>query len=214
MKNTYPVITKVNNFQINIALTGKMRSGKDTVAKKIFELFDAHDVAVKHYAFGDALKTYARKLYPDEFNEGNKPRELFQWLGQTLRERNPNIWINHLAEEINKFNGYYGTVYYGGHLINIITDLRQPNEYEFCKDNDFYIIRVDCDDVVRLKRMKTLNDNFSDKDLNHETEKHIDSFKEDYIVTTTHINEEELSERIESIINHIKNKQLEKVRGN
>lgn len=213
MKNTYPVITKVNNLQINIALTGKMRSGKDTVARKIFELFDAHDVAVKHYAFGDALKEYSKALYPEEFKQENKPRELLQWFGQTLRSRNPNIWINHLAEEINKFNGYYGTVYYGGSLINIITDLRQPNEFEFCKENNFYIIKVDCDDVIRFKRMQELNDNFNKEDINHETEKHIDSFKEDYIITTTHINEEELSERITSIINQIKQKQLEKVRG-
>lgn len=204
MKTELPT-TKVlaNNPQINIAITGKMRSGKNTVANILSHYLSNPKRIVRFYGFGDHLKEYARKVFPDEHVNGKKPRDLYQWFGQTMRQRDDNIWIRHTAKDINHEVQYTGTMLDDTELVNIITDLRQPNEYEFCKKNGFYIIKIECDDVVRLKRIRELNDNFKKEDLHHETESYIDSFEADYVLTTTHANKFELNQRVLEVIKHI-----------
>lgn len=194
---------------INIALTGKIRSGKDTVARNLIRLM-SEEYKVQTFAFGDTLKVYAKELFPDEFMDGRKPRDLFQWFGQTLRSRNEDVWINQLAKEINKYNTTYEAL--NKKVVNIITDLRQPNEYQFCKENSFYIIKVECDDAIRIKRMDGLNDNFDIKDLTHETERYIDTFDYNYVISTTHTNTEECEQRVKGLVEYINKK--EKKRGN
>lgn len=193
---------------INIALTGKMRSGKDTVARNLIRLM-SEEYKVQTFAFGDSLKVYAKELFPDEFVNGRKPRDLFQWFGQTLRSRNEDVWINQLAKELNKYNTTYEAL--NKKVVNIITDLRQPNEYQFCKENGFYIIKVECDDAIRIKRMDGLNDNFDIKDLIHETERYIDTFDYDYVISTTHMSIEECEQRVKGLVGFINKK--EKKRG-
>lgn len=207
-----PAISEANGLNdsnhIKIALTGKMRSGKDTVARTIAEIIRRntnYDVLI--FSFGDSLKLFANFIFPHEFRENEKPRELYQWLGQTLRQRDEDIWIRHIIKEMNN-NIKEISAYKGKKIISIITDLRQPNEYEFCKQNGFHIIKVECDDAVRLERMKESNDNFKREDLNHETERHIDLFEADYTLTTTHINEKELKERVREVLKSILNKYI------
>lgn len=202
---TQQSIKRQSTPHIYIALTGKMRSGKDTVAKQLAKQFKKETFHVNQIAFGDALKAKAKELYPEEFVEGKKPRELYQWFGQTLRERNEDVWVNQVAQFINKKNkdtqqwGYDPQVY-------IITDLRQPNEYQFCKDNNFIIIKVECDDVTRVNRMNALGDNYTPTDLHHDTETHIDSFD----VTTTIDTSELSTDELNTYVEEIKDKALEK----
>lgn len=184
-------IKRQSTPHIYIALTGKMRSGKDTVAQQLISQFRKERFFVNKIAFGDALKVKAKELYPEEFVDGKKPRELYQWLGQTLRERNEDVWVNQVAQQINNINkdskewGYNPQVH-------IITDLRQPNEYQFCKDNNFIIIKVECDDATRINRMNALGDNYTPTDLHHDTETHIDSFIADTVIDTTDLPKETL----------------------
>lgn len=58
------LLQPTDNKTINIALTGKMRSGKDTVAKQLIKAFeDDSDTRVVMFGFGDALKEYAQELF-------------------------------------------------------------------------------------------------------------------------------------------------------
>ena len=188
---TQQSIKRQSTPHIYIALTGKMRSGKDTVAQQLALQFRKERFHVNKIAFGDALKVKAKELYPEEFVDDNKPRELYQWLGQTLRERNEDVWVNQVAQQINNINkdskewGYNPQVH-------IITDLRQPNEYQFCKDNNFIIIKVECDDVARINRMNALGDNYTPTDLHHDTETHIDSFDVTTTIDTSELSKDEL----------------------
>lgn len=198
-------IKRQSTPHIYVALTGKMRSGKDTVAQQLALQFRSEGFFVNKIAFGDALKVKAKELYPEEFIDNKKPRELYQWFGQTLRERNEDVWVNQVAQHINSTNkkskqwGYNPQVY-------IITDLRQPNEYQFCKDNNFIIIKVECDDVARINRMNALGDNYTPTDLHHDTESHIDNF-----VVTTKIDTSELSkDELFTYTKEIKDKAIEK----
>ncbi|MEJ7218392.1 AAA family ATPase [Staphylococcus gallinarum] len=196
-----------NNPTINIAITGKMRSGKDTVAKNLINLM-CEQYKVHAIAFGDSLKYYVKQLFNDEFADDRKPRELYQWFGQTLRMRDEDIWIKQLINSIDKNNSQ--PVPYNTTIVNIITDLRQPNEYKFCKDNGFYIVKVECDDSIRVKRMNNLSDNFDTNDLTHETESFVDSYEADYTLVTSHINEKECKERVIGLMEFINKNEKEK----
>lgn len=185
--NNIPKIRQDDTPQLRIAITGKMRAGKDTFTEELAERLEKLDYEVHIIPFGEALKEYAHQLFPSEYDEHYKPRELYQWFGQTLRQRNPNIWIEHVAQAINVKNAK--TFLYSRtdkqKVAHIITDLRQPNEYQFCLNNDFIIVKVECDDEERLRRMNNLGDKYTLEDLNHETEQYIDGFSEDFNVNTT-----------------------------
>jgi len=169
---------------MKIALTGKMRSGKDTIAE-----YAVNSYNFKQFAFGDELKRYYHELFGEK---ESKPRAGYQWFGQIARSHDSDIWVNKCFQSL---------VGYEGESV-IITDLRQPNEFQKCKEEGFYIIKVHCDDNLRLKRILEKNDNFNPEDLNHETEQSIDSYECDYIISnngTMH----ELLQQFDNIINEI-----------
>jgi dephospho-CoA kinase len=158
---------------IKIALTGKLRSGKDTVANHLYIRHSFNRVA-----FGDALKKNAHATFP-WVSEFSKPRSLYQQFGQLMRQIEPDVWVKHAERAVKgaiDFNVHTGAEKVGV----VITDLRQPNEYEWARANGFTIIRVTAPDEDRLFRAKLAGDDFAEADLEHETESHIDSFESDF----------------------------------
>ena len=198
--------------EIKIALTGKMRSGKSTVAEILWLEYD-----LTRRSFGGALKYYADKMfegstaYPIEVEEYGepcpfdgkrdtrvkKPRKLYQDFGQAMRQLDEDIWIRHVEQAIESdklFPDYKGVV---------IDDLRQPNEYEWAKANGFTIIRVNAREDRRLKRAEQAGDSFSADDLAHDTEQHVDGFSVDYTI----VNDGGLSDlkrQVDEIMSEIK----------
>ncbi len=148
---------------IKIGLCGEARSGKDTVGAYLIE----HH-GFKRFSFGDGIRSICKTLYPDQMAE-NKPRALLQGVGQSLRRFDENVWVNLAFQDIGKHEGNV-----------VVTDLRQPNEYERLKSEGFVIIRVNASSTVRIERMIEIGDEFKPEDLAHETERHIDSFDVDY----------------------------------
>lgn len=65
----------------------------------------------------------------------------------------------------------------------VVTDLQQPNEYQYLKEDGFTIVKVEADSEVHLERMRKEKDTFRMEDLHHETESQIDSMPCDYLVT-------------------------------
>ena len=158
---------------VKIALTGKMRSGKDTVA---------HHLYIRHgfdrVAFGTELKKNAHAVFP-WISEHSKPRALYQKFGQLMREIDPNVWVKHAERAVNGAIDF--RVNTGAERVGVvITDLRQQNEYEWARANGFTIIRVTAPDDVRIGRAVAANDDFTLHDLTHETELAIDGFAVDY----------------------------------
>jgi dephospho-CoA kinase len=106
---------------VNIALTGKLRSGKDTLAAYLTEKY-----GYTRFAFGDELKRYANELFDVE--PGAKPRELLQWFGQAMRERAPDVWVRKCFDKIAMYE--IDAIRHEEPLIRaVITDLRQPSEF-------------------------------------------------------------------------------------
>lgn len=158
----------------NIALTGKFRSGKDSVGRYL-----CANYGYTRFAFGDELKRYAHELF--DVDSASKPRELYQWFGQTMRQRDPDVWVRKCFEAIARC--HYNRVDYEedpDEFRAVITDLRQPNECDRCRSEGFVIIRINCPDDIRLARARSAGDDFTDADIAHETERHVDIFTVDY----------------------------------
>src|SRR5699024_5910783 len=202
------------NNEIKIALTGKMRSGKSTVAEILWLDYD-----LNRRSFGGALKYYADKMfegseaYPIEVEEYGepcpfdgkrdtrvkKPRKLYQDFGQAMRQLDEDIWIRHVEQAIESdklFPDYKGVV---------IDELRQPNEYEWARANGFTIIRVEASEDKRIQRAERAGDSFDIDSLEHETESHIDGFEVDYEIVNGG-NLEVLGRKVDEIMSEIKAK--------
>jgi dephospho-CoA kinase len=193
MKHTLTVNREVSVTKI--ALTGKLRSGKSEVGNYLYirHSFD-------EFAFGNALKRTVNEVFPWAVGP-NKPRALLQNFGQLMRSIDENVWIKHVERAIN------GTIDFrvsmGAEAIGIvITDLRQPNEYEWARTEGYTIIRVTSPDEVRIGRAIAAGDDFSVHDLAHETELDIDNFDVDYTVENNGT-VDELKEKIDAVLEEI-----------
>lgn len=156
----------------DIALAGKFRSGKDMVADYLVSRY-----WYEKFAFGNELKRYAHELFDVDLDA--KPRELYQWFGQTMRERDPDIWVRKCFALIESEREFYRT-FLEEKVRIVVTDVRQMNEYERCKAEGFILIRVNAADEIRLERAKSAGDQFDEETLNHTTEKYVDLFDVDY----------------------------------
>lgn len=152
--------------KIKIALAGKMRSGKDAIGE-----YAVNKYGFVRYAFGDQVREVCSYLFPEQMKD-KKPRQILQRTGQFCRSIDEDIWVNRCFNEMSCDN--FDRI--------IITDLRQPNEYQRCKKEGFTIIKIEADDNIRLERMNRLGDIFTIEDLNHETEQYIDTFEYDYVI--------------------------------
>jgi dephospho-CoA kinase len=159
---------------LKLALTGRMRSGKDSVADYL-----ARQYGFARFAFGDGIRKVCRELFPDQMAQARKPRALLQGVGQAMRAFDEDVWVRQCLAKIAELHKYDERLRLTPCDI-VICDLRQPNEYERLRAEGFVIIRVVADNGTRYLRMIDAGDAFTAADLEHETERHIDSFAVDY----------------------------------
>lgn len=160
----------MNPNRKGIALTAGLRAGKDTVANYLCAYYN-----FTRDAFGNDLKRAFHSLFPD-VPLTPKPVDDYCWFGETMRQRDPMIWVNRVD---SRFNSKY-IDFYGGYNV-VISDLRNPLEYEWAKKNGFTIIRINAKGTIRLARaMQT--DKISVENLTKPTELYFDKFDVDYEV--------------------------------
>jgi dephospho-CoA kinase len=190
MRHTINVSREIDVTKI--ALTGKLRAGKDVCANHLY---------IKHgfnrIAFGDALKKEAHAVFP-WISQSSKPRALYQQFGQIMREIDPDVWIKHAERAVQGAIDF--RVNTGAERVGIVlTDIRQQNEVDWCRANGFTLIRVTAPDEVRIARAIEAGDSFVENDLVHSTELAIDGFAVDYTVTNDGT-VDELKAQIDAII--------------
>jgi dephospho-CoA kinase len=155
---------------MKIAIVGKMRSGKNTLADYFISK------GFKEFSFRSGIDEVISLFFPAAFEEG-KPRKHYQVIGQAFRELDPDIWVNRLNTKLWVHEDLFG----GGDVV--VTDLRQPNEYFYLNRNDFIVIKVEAAEELRLERIRAAGDQFDPEALTHETELELDHLPFDYLVT-------------------------------
>lgn len=139
---------------MRIALCGEARSGKDTVANLIMK---EHHFWLRQ-AFGDYMKEAYYNKYPERLHLP-KDREHMIRFSQPKVNVYPRIWVDKLESMMHFYldNGLYESV--------IITDLRQPHEETWCRENGFHIVRVHRSEEERRKAQLERGENPDNKDL-------------------------------------------------
>lgn len=155
---------------IRIAFTGKMRSGKSEAATILGDKYGLNKLS-----FGGALKKSADYVFPTN-GMTEKRRKLYQEYGTKMREIDPCVWVNKVDSRYNDMLDIDKGELKGF----VIDDLRQPNEYRWAVDNGFYIVRINTNEVERVRRSENLGDRFEPIDMLHETERHVEGFDVDY----------------------------------
>ncbi|MGH0999860.1 MULTISPECIES: AAA family ATPase [Bacillus cereus group] len=157
-----------------IAITGKARSGKTELSHYAWMLY-----GFKEFDFSTVLKDEFHRLFP-HIPRDPKPRAYYQKFGQWLREIDPDIWVKITMGNVHKYC-FEDSLNKVNHKPKVLVNgVRQPNEYQRLKDEGFTLIRVSASDDLRIDRARNAGDVFTEADLEHETENHIDTFEVDY----------------------------------
>lgn len=151
---------------MKIALFGKMRSGKNTVADILVK-----DYQFTEFAFATGIGNIIKEYFPKEWAKG-KPRRHYQQIGQELRKLDKEVWINYLLESVKE----------SGAEMVVVTDGRQQNEARRLREEGYTIIKVECPEEIRIQRVKDSGDVFTPEQLSHETELAVDTIEADYTI--------------------------------
>lgn len=129
---------------MKIALMAYARSGKDEIYKHINAHAKKSNMGdVVQLSFGYALRKYAHEL--TDVPTDPKPRWLYEQFGKAMRDIDQDVWV----KQVDKA---YQSALRNGFEHFVITDLRQPNEYEWAKANGFVIVYVSCAEAIRKER--------------------------------------------------------------
>lgn len=138
---------------MKIAITGKMCSGKSTIANMIQQFDNEYNT----YSYGQKIKEIAVEL----FDMKGKDRSLLINIASKLREIDADVW----AKYINKQTQFKNKC--------IIDDLRFQNELDLL-DDTWCIIKLHISYTEQKERLKKLYPlNFEDhfRNMSHDSEK-------------------------------------------
>lgn len=151
---------------MRIALVGKARSGKDTVADYL-----KANHGFKEYKFSKGIHDVI-SLVKGPSDSKSKNRKELQDMGQLTRQAlGEDVWVNYTFRQI--LQDCPENV--------VISDCRQENEAKRLKDEGYILVLVEAPEELRIKRMVQAGDKFTKDDLNHETENI--NFSVDYVIT-------------------------------
>jgi len=159
-----------------ILISGKARSGKDTVAKYIEQKLNNENkkVLICHYA--DLLKYMCKTFFNWNGEKDNKGRTILQHVGtDVIRKDYPNYWVDFIIDVLWKFYDEWDYV--------IIPDTRFPNEIdrmveEFNYKDEYETIKPI--NTIRIKR--NIADGLTREQNNHPSEVALDNYKFDYYI--------------------------------
>lgn len=174
---------------MKIALIGKSRSGKDTVAEYLVKKH-----GMRNYKLSYGITEIIKKYFPSDFEKGVKLREHYIKIGQTLRELNEDVWVDYTLNKIN---------YLWGNLENlVISDVRQENEFRRLAKEGFRFIYIKCDDYIRNERIKEKGEELP-SDFDNDPDKNVDYIVERYGELIEVVSNDQSLERLFDEINKV-----------
>lgn len=174
---------------IQIALIGKLRSGKTTIMRFL------QKIAKEKYGFELVQRRLADPIYEvaEEFyNKHNlvwqKNRRLLEGIGFAFNEHYPNG--DKLLEIYNES--------YDPEQNLICDDVRRIGQADFFRNKGKPIVRVFATDEIRKARCKP-----GEWSEGHITDIELDNYKEDFVIDSNHSNMEKLYNECEVVLNQI-----------
>ena len=166
-------------------LSGKARSGKDTVANIIKDYYKDKDTII--ISFGHYIKDYAKRVSNWDGDETTKPRALLQNIGiELIKNKIDNkLFINRILEDIEVFSYFYDII--------IIDDVRLIDEIESLKEifKNSISIRINRDNF---------DNGLTEVEKKHITETDLDNYNNfDYKLD----NDESLIEKVNNILKEV-----------
>ena len=132
---------------LKIAISGKMGSGKTTLANEILHQFNSgYSGQSTMVSLGAAVKEVARNyfLMPDDV----KDRSLLQQIGQQFRTIKENVWVDLLMRDVD---GLADTT--DVELV-ICDDVRFDNEFKAMQQDGWMTIRLTVDESEQKRRLE------------------------------------------------------------
>ena len=187
---------------VKIAISGKVASGKTSLANEILEFKSSIGEEYHIHSFAGPIKKIAHECFSMSLDPNLKDRKLLQDIGQKLRDIDPNVWVNAFINQI-------------GNIDNVICDdLRFENEANALKKAGFTLVRLDiCKDhqIDRLKRTYPLKWKEHTNKLNNVSETNLDDYNGFDIVVKINRELTDVSLDVESEKHAHKQKLSEKV---
>jgi deoxynucleotide monophosphate kinase-like protein len=173
----------LGNIDYPIAISGKARSGKNTVSSIIIDRLRYPHNKVKVAALADPMKRIIQAMMPEasaeclfgaselrgEIIAGDKYkdrsgnpltyRQALIDLGSFGRAFNPDLWLNCLVEDANKSTDKWAY---------IISDVRMRNEFDFLKEAGFIMVRVKRSSITTINDVsETEQDEIADGEFDY-----------------------------------------------
>ena len=154
---------------MKIAVCGRMRSGKDTLANRLVE-----EYGFKEFKFSLGINEIINKYFPEHAFSEERPRKHQQFIGQGMRQLDKDVWVNYTLSYVEEYLAEHGD-----NADVVISDLRQENEARILRQNGFTIVNVYAFDDIRLQRIIDAGDVFAEETFCHETEISVDDIASD-----------------------------------
>jgi dephospho-CoA kinase len=159
----------------NLALIGKLRSGKSAAGDYLTEKY-----GYTQFAFADEMKADFHRRYP-EVPRDPKPRACYQFHGELMRQvSGEDVWVHKCFRKVREYDE--NTLGCDPPFRAVITDVRMLHESEALAARSYVLIRVDAPDGLRIQRAVESGDTFNYADLAHGTETALDGYAADFTV--------------------------------
>ena len=154
-----------------IGISGKMCAGKDTLASYLLEYSGGSRIG-----FADKLKDICAELFDiDPRSKDDYVRRILQKFGTEVgRNIDQDVWVKYALRRAKTLQEPV-----------IIPDVRFPNELYGIQAVGGIVIRVVCDEEVRIERVKCLYGEQGLERFTHPSETALDDAVFDYYVGTT-----------------------------
>jgi len=157
---------------MKIAICGKMCSGKSTIANHIMRSFQGY----QKYSLARKVKSICTEL----FDMKVKDRSLLIKFANSMRDIDPNVWINQVLKETK------------GQDNCIIDDVRYQNEVDALLEDGWHFIQLHIPYDLQTKRIKQVYQEHYEghlKNRHHLSEKNSFTFPEGQPVLSLRVEE-------------------------
>lgn len=170
-----------------IAISGKGRSGKTTLANELKNIFEKSGVRAIVVNYADYLKMICEKYFGWDGQKDEAGRQLLQQTGDLVRKNNPDCFVNVVLQLVEGLQGKVDVI--------LVGDCRFWNEISLLKSSMY----LDGVFTIRVEREGDYSD-LTEEQKRHPSETSLDDYKFDLVVK----NDKDLQSFLDKAVNAVK----------